>query len=70
MIEDFIKLFFNLDIQKSEENIKRDEEGTKKSELKIDLPDELSKPVTPLSDNDNALVYIERILKEVCFGIF
>uniref|UniRef100_A0A914M1S7 RNA polymerase II subunit A C-terminal domain phosphatase n=1 Tax=Meloidogyne incognita TaxID=6306 RepID=A0A914M1S7_MELIC len=53
------------DIQKSEENIKRDEEGTKKSELKIDLPDELSKPVTPLSDNDNALVYIERILKEI-----
>uniref|UniRef100_A0A914MXU7 protein-serine/threonine phosphatase n=1 Tax=Meloidogyne incognita TaxID=6306 RepID=A0A914MXU7_MELIC len=55
-------------LQKSEEsgeNKKLDEERTKKSELKIDLPDELSKPVTPLSDNDNALVYIERILKEI-----
>ncbi|KAL7070575.1 hypothetical protein ACQ4LE_010675 [Meloidogyne hapla] len=51
--------------EESEENKKCDEEQTKKSELKIDLPDELSKPVTPLADNDNALVHIERILKEV-----
>ncbi|CAK5078170.1 unnamed protein product [Meloidogyne enterolobii] len=51
--------------EESEENKKCDEDVSKKSELKIDLPDELSKPVTPLSDNDNALVYIERILKEI-----